>query len=78
MLERSLPIFNRPICQNLRTKALYIAGGSLQNLVETNPYSHYWCNRTMRVVGPDDRFVSPEGCKTSRSCFKPIGGTPVA
>ena len=56
---------------------VYIAGGNLQNLVETNPDSHYWCNCTMMVVGPDDRFVSPDDCKAARSCFEPIGGTPV-
>ena len=49
---KALPIFNRPICQNLRTKAIYIPGGNLQNLVENNPGSHYWCNCTMQVVGP--------------------------
>lgn len=75
---KDLSVLNRPICQNLRTKALYVAGGSLQNLVETNPYSHYWCNCTMAAVGPDDRFVSPEGCNRSRRCFEPIGGEIVA
>ena len=78
MLEQKLPLFNRPICQNLRTKALYIPGGSLQNLIETNPTSPYWCNCTMTAVGPDDRFVSPEGCSAARTCFERIGGTPLA
>ena len=85
MLEgKALPIFNRPICQNLRTKAIYIPGGNLQNLtllvigrVENNPGSHYWCNCTMQVVGPDDQFVSPDACKQSRNCFDPVGGKPV-
>lgn len=74
---KALPIFNRPICQNLRTKAIYIPGGNLQNLVENNPGSHYWCNCTMQVVGPDDQFVSPDACKQSRNCFAPVGGEPV-
>ena len=39
---KTLPIFKRPICQNLRTKALYIPGGNLQNLVKENPGTHYW------------------------------------
>ena len=77
MAEKGLPIFKRAICQNLRTKALYVPGGNLGNLAETNPYSNYWCNCTMQVVGPDDQFVSPEGCKGARSCFEPIGGTPI-
>lgn len=74
---KPLPLFSRPICQYLRTKAIYIPGGNLQNLVETNPESHYWCNCTMQVVGPDDRFVAPDACKQSRSCFTPVGGKPI-
>ena len=70
---KALPIFNRPICQYLRTKAIYIPGGNLQNLVENNPGSHYWCNCTMQDIGPDDQFVSPDACKQSRPCFNPIG-----
>ena len=77
MAEKTLSIFDRPVCQNLRTKALYIPGGSLQNLIETNPNSQYWCNCTMSITGPDDHFVSPEGCAASRSCFDPVGGRPV-
>ncbi len=78
MLEgKTLPIFGKPICENLRTKAIYIPGGNLQNLVKYNPASHYWCNCTAQVVGPDDDFVSPESCERSRSCFKPIGGKPI-
>ena len=75
---KDLSLLSRPICQNLRTKALYVAGGSLQNLVETNPYAQYWCNCTMAAVGPDDKFVSPEGCARARTCFEPIGGEVVA
>ena len=78
MAEEGVQIFKRAICQNLRTKALYVPGGNLENLAETNPFSNYWCNCTMQVVGPDDRFVSPEECKGARSCFEPIGGTPLA
>ena len=74
--EKGSSLLNKPICQNLCTKALYTHGGNLQNLVETNPFSNYWCNCTMKVVGPDDRFVSPENCNRSRVCFEPIGGSP--
>ncbi len=78
MLEaKTLPMYNRTVCQNLRTKALYIPGGNLQNLVEENPGTHYWCNCTMQVVGPDDQFVSPNACKQSRSCFNPVGAKPI-
>ena len=78
LAEKGSSLLNKPICQNLCTKALYTPGGNLQNLVKTNPFSNYWCNCTMTVVGPDDRFVSPENCNRSRVCFKQIGGTPLA
>mgnify|MGYP001156807845 CR=1 FL=1 len=74
MEDNKLLSFHHPVCQHLRTKALYIPGGSLKNLVEANPSSYYWCNRTMTVVGPDDDFVSPNGCKKSRHCFVGVGG----
>ena len=51
LAEKGSSLLNKPICQNLCTKALYTPGGNLQNLVETNPFSNYWCNCTMTVVG---------------------------
>ena len=66
--------FQQPVCQHLRTKAIYIPGGNLQNLVETNSESHYWCNSTMsNVVGPDDQFIAPASCQGHRSCFQNTG-----
>ena len=66
--------FQRPVCQHLRTKAVYIPGGSWKNLTETNPETHYWCNATMsNVVGPDDQFIDPKGCQGHRSCFQNTG-----
>jgi len=53
MEDKKLLSLHHPVCQNLRTKALYIPGGSLKNLIETNPDSYYWCNCTMTAVGPD-------------------------
>lgn len=74
MEDKKLLSLHHPVCQHLRTKALYIPGGSLKNLIETNPGSYYWCNCTMTAVGPDDDFVSPNGCKKSRHCFEEVGG----
>ena len=66
--------FQQQVCQHLRTKAIYIPGGNLQNLVETNSESHYWCNATMsNVVGPDDQFIAPASCQGHRSCFQNTG-----
>ena len=74
MEDKKLLSLHHPVCQNLRTKAIYVPDGSLRNLIETNPDSYYWCNCTMTTVGPDDDFVSPDGCRKSRYCFEGIGG----
>ncbi len=77
MAATTLSGLKQTLCQHLRTKALYVPGGNVQNLAETNPFSNYWCNCTMQVVGPDDGFVSPEACKRSRSCFHAIETTTI-
>lgn len=63
----------RPVCQYLRTKAFYIpAQRSETTLTEASPSAHYWCLRTMSVVGPDDTPVNPDECKTDRTCFETV------
>jgi hypothetical protein len=32
--------------------------------------SHFWCNCTQSVVGPDDQPVHKNSCNESRSCFE--------
>ncbi len=64
----------RPICKYLRTKASYIpAERDSDYLRESSPTAQYWCIHTMREVGSDDRFVSPEDCTVDRSCFCAVG-----
>lgn len=61
----------QPVCQYLRTKASYIPALRLETaLAEVSPSAHYWCLRTMTVIGPDDTLVSPEECKSHRTCFE--------
>lgn len=60
----------KPVCQYLRTKKCYIpTQGSENFLAETSPGSQYWCIRTMTVMGPDDKVVSPDDCDGHRTCF---------
>jgi hypothetical protein len=49
--------------------------------MEPDPYTygfdlsevgHVWCDKTMRVIGPDDRLVSEEKCGPDRACFQGI------
>jgi len=73
MLKDSPITTQRLICQNLRTKASYVPGIRTENyLSEPDPMSQYWCVKTMKVIGPDDRPVEPEDCKTVRKCFKSL------
>ena len=69
----------RPVCKYLRTKISYLPAEERPTdfLRESDPSAQYWCIHTMREVGPDDRFVSPEDCQTGRDCFLPIGRTRV-
>ena len=72
---KALPIFNRPICPEPPGRRQFTFRAAIcRTLLKNNPGSHYWCNCTMQVVGPDDQFVSPDACKQSRNCFAPVGG----
>jgi hypothetical protein len=64
---------HRLICRNLRTKASYVPGIRTENyLVESEPMAQYWCIKTMKVIGPDDKLVVPEECNLARKCFKSL------
>ena len=73
MLENQQIATHRLICQNLRTKASYVPSIRTENyLVESDHKTQYWCIKTMKVIGPDDKFVIPENCKPGRKCFKSL------
>ena len=73
MQKKSEIAIHRLICRNLRTKASYVPGIRTENyLVESDHKAQYWCVKTMKVIGPDDKFVVPEDCKPERKCFKSL------
>jgi hypothetical protein len=60
-------------CRYLRTRLMHLPD------MEPDPYTygfelsevgHVWCDKTMRVIGPDDRLVSEEKCGPDRACFQ--------
>jgi hypothetical protein len=62
-------------CRYLRTRLMHLPD------MEPDPYTygfdlsevgHVWCDKTMRVIGPDDRLVSEEKCGPDRACFQGI------
>lgn len=69
--DGGLPADGLPgLCRHLRTKKYYY--GSVEETLETADLSttaQFWCLRTMRVVGPDERLVAAHACRPGRSCF---------
>ncbi len=62
-----------PICKNMRTKASYVPDMQDPHYMEVyDPYSQYFCLKTLHVIGPDDDIVCPEECTASRNCFEPL------
>lgn len=63
-------------CRHLRTKKMFTTaiGQPDEAFAEKSPEeaspSHYWCNLTQSVVGPDDRHVHPDSCALGRSCYE--------
>ena len=63
------------LCRHLRTKSYYY-GSPDQTLesAELSTTTQFWCLRTMRVIGPDDRSVSAHACRPGRGCCEPSEG----
>lgn len=60
-----------PPCKHLRTKASYVpAMRDVKPGMPSSLYAHYWCNCTMKPVGPDDDFVCVEDCILGRTCYE--------
>lgn len=67
-----LPATGLPgLCRHLRSKKYYY--GPPEETLEAGDLSttaQFWCLRTMRVVGPDQRPVAARVCRPGRSCFE--------
>ncbi len=59
-----------PVCKHLRTKALYVYGQDTPDAFTTSRSSHYHCQRTQMVTGPDRAPCVPESCEPGRDCFE--------
>lgn len=58
----------RCVCKHLRSKEMFY---SETPLTEDQYHSGvYWCEETMKGLGPDGSFVDSEECTPSRSCFE--------
>jgi hypothetical protein len=61
-------------CRHLRTKKMYTVAYpdeafSEKDTEQASP-SHFWCNLTQSVVGPDDGQAHPGTCKPGRACYE--------
>jgi hypothetical protein len=58
-------------CKYLRTKMDYVAHAAAQEPVVAEGVSqrHYWCLRTMKPLGPDDKPADEVSCAVGRECF---------
>ncbi|AMV38800.1 hypothetical protein [Planctomyces sp. SH-PL62] len=61
-----------PPCRHLRFKGMYVY---TDVSASTEPGDHdntiFWCQKTLKDVGPDQGFVGREDCReTWRSCYE--------
>ena len=67
------------VCRRLRSKGAGIAYGEpLQWKNGFFPNATFWCLVTADAIGPDDGFVHPHVCTTTRGCFVADEGTAVS
>ena len=61
-------------CRHLRTKKMFTGDTAEEAFADKHGEnvtpSHFWCNRTQTVVGPDDQPVHKQACNPSRSCYE--------
>ncbi len=64
----------KTFCKHLRTKKMF-TGFTAEEAFADKPAdevnsSHFWCNCTQSVVGPDDQRVHKDLCTEARACFE--------
>ena len=61
-------------CKFLKTKKAHIPDETNPDDWRTNVSGtgSYWCVKSMKTTGPDEKLVAPEECQEDRSCFIPL------
>ena len=63
----------RGLCTHLRTKRYYYGSSDdVLEVAELSTTAQFWCLRTMRMVGPDEGYVSPAACRVGRACCEAL------
>ncbi len=59
-----------PRCLSLLSKGLYINAG-LPKGKEVTGDGNFWCGKTQKIYGPDDRICDGDRCTdATRSCYE--------
>jgi hypothetical protein len=63
------------VCSCFRTRMMFLPEQGQQSTPHTYGFElsdvgHSWCQKTLRVMGPDDGLVAEEKCGPARSCFR--------
>ena len=71
-MTNELPVIptTAPRCRSLLSKGLYINHGFPpgQEIVGDG---NFWCGKTQRIYGPDDRLCDGDECRdASRTCYE--------
>lgn len=71
-MANDLPVLNAttPRCRSLLSKGLYINAG-LPPGKEIAGDGHFWCGKTQRSYGPDDKLCDDADCRNAtRNCYE--------
>ncbi len=61
------------VCRCLRSRMMYLPDQDPDPYThgfDLNEVGHQWCQKTLRVIGPDDSLVSESDCGPERDCFQ--------
>ena len=64
---------NNGVCRCFRTRMMFLPEQEADPHTygfELSDVGHQWCQKTLRVMGPDDGLVGEEKCGPERSCFQ--------
>lgn len=70
MAEELNVLYTAERCRSLLSKGLYINAG-LKPGQEATGDGNFWCGKTQKIFGPDDRLCDGVECRDStRACYE--------
>jgi hypothetical protein len=60
-----------PPCRHLRSKGMYVYTDASAEEPSDFDNTIFWCQKTLKDIGPDDGFVGREDCRDpARGCYE--------